>query len=956
MSSRLKISRDIHLLGDMLGQTIIEQEGREDFELEEKLRKLSKKVRSAKSAGARARYLAEMTRTIGSLSNEDCLLMIHSFSTYFQLVNLAEDHNRVRILREREEEEPKKSSSNSSRSKAGKSARVAESVYDLVLTLKEKGFSFDEVLAFLKTLKVELVLTAHPNEARRRTILEKTFEISGLLERLDASSNLTPLEKEQILLEMRAHVTSLWQTDEVRDRTLSVWDEVKIGLYYLKEIVFPVIPTVYARLEDALSQAFGVESANQVQPFIFFGSWRGADRDGNPNVTPELTLETAKLLRETIIKLYDDALFDITDKLSQSTQIAQFSEELLDSVETEKQLRPDVWEEIRSSDEHEPYRAKLTFMHNRLMETLKEDDVASGRPRYKHSSEFVSDLLMIYSSLAQNKAAVVARAFVLPLIRQAETFGFEFAFLDVRQHSKKHEAIVAEILAHNNLCSDYAKLPEDEKSKLLTDLILKQDRLQDGEVAVPGNWRNEEAQSNFQVFSMIREVHEKYSEEVIPTYIISMSDAESDVLEILFLMKLSKLVDFDSGRSGLDVVPLFETIDDLRNAGSIMERLLNNPAYQRQLALRANSQEIMLGYSDSTKDGGYITSRWELYKADSALSRLFSDRAIKLTFFHGRGGSISRGGEPTIEAIRSEPVESYSGRIKITEQGEVIPSNYSTAGLAVRHLEQVTFGMALAMLDNKEHWKESPGEPASSLDSEWTEQMEEMSRENYSRFSNFVYETPEFREYFRDATPIRELALLNIASRPVSRKGTIEIEDVRAIPWIFAWTQNRHLFPGWYPAGYVLDKFIHRRKEGLEELRRMYREWFFFRTVIDNLQMILIKADFMIAELYSQLEKDERIRLKIFQEIKSEYELTIKMILQITSQSKLLEKNTLLRHSIEVRNPYIDPMNHIQVKLIKERRAESSAIDEATNEENYVVSTGLRVSIVGIASGMKNTG
>ena len=719
-----------------------------------------------------------------------------------------------------------------------------------------------------------------------------------------------------------------------RNRDLSVMDEVKIGLYYMQEVVFPSIPIIYSRFEDALSQAYGEKT--RISPFVFYGTWRGSDRDGNPNVTPEITIETAKLMRESIIKLYDEKLFDLTDKLSQSIRVTTFSEDLLKSLEEEKRLRPDVWNEIRGANEYEPYRAKLTFMHNRLMETLKEE---SKLPRYSTAAEFRSDLDLIYRSLVDNKSENVAHAFVLPLLRQIETFGFEFSFMDVREHSAKHEKIVAALLEQNGITPGYPNIPEEEKAKLLTNLILAK-----ASVPAPVIWKDVEALSYFQIFTMIKQVQENYSENAIKTCIVSMSSSVSDVLEVLLLMRVSGLANFVGGRCTLDIVPLFETIEDLRNSASIMKSLLENEAYRKQLSLRNNLQEIMLGYSDSTKDGGYISSRWELYKAEKNLAELFAKSGIKVKFFHGRGGSVSRGGEPTIDAIRSEPQEAYSGKIKITEQGEVIPSNYSSVGLAVRHIEQIAFGMAQAMLDRREK--------RSKDDAQWFAFMEEMSEENFAQFQKLIYHTKEFRDYFEKATPIRELALMKIGSRPVSRAGTIEIEDVRAIPWVFSWTQNRHLLPGWYPAGEVLDSFVKGKRSGMNVLKEMYESWFFFRTVIDNLQMILIKADMMISELYSRLEDVPSIRESIFGEIKREYELALKRILEVTGQTHLLENNVLLRHSIEVRNPYIDPMNYIQVRLLREKR---SNIRRSQEDEDAIL-TGVKLSIVGIASGMKNTG
>ncbi|MDG7001055.1 MAG: phosphoenolpyruvate carboxylase [Nitrososphaerota archaeon] len=924
-----KISADVHFLGDILGETISQLEGPKMLELEENLRLLSKKARSQTPA-RRVSTEREIAEFVSRLSYEECLVMLHSFSTYFQLVNLIEDRHRARVLREREASNP---------TKAKRHVRVPESAYDLVFTLKEHGYSLDSTLDFFKNLRVELVFTAHPNEARRRTVLEKTYKLTKLLAALDQRNTLTPFERENIIRMIRAHVDSLWQTDEVRTRDLTVTDEVKIGIYYMKEIVFPLIPLLYDRLEDALESADGKRCT--IPSYVFFGSWRGSDRDGNPNVTPELTLQTVRMLRTSIMKLYDEKLFDLTEKLSQSVHVASFSKELLNSIEKEKEIRPDVWEEIRNSNLYEPYRSKLTFMHNKLMAALNE----TTEQKYGSSLEFVDDLKLIYDSLAKNGVELVARTFVLPLIRQAETFGFEFATLDVRQHSAKHQHVVSEILKRAGYLEDYGSISENRKIALLNDLIFGRSGLEPLDAR---SLNDSEARLHFSTFQMIKQVHDQYSSNAVKSYVISMCSGVSDVLEVLFLMKLAGLYDPVSRKSGLDIVPLFETIDDLSNCTSIMSELLDIESYSDQMSLRGKSQEVMLGYSDSTKDGGYLTSRWELYKAERNLSKLFSARGIPLKFFHGRGGSVSRGGEPTIDAIRSEPVETYTGKIKITEQGEVIPSNYSSVEIATRHLEQISFGMALAKLDH-ESKTDTPNEQKLSV------YMEDISKVNREKFTKFVYETREFRDYFVKATPIRELAMMKVSSRPVSRTGTIEIEDVRAIPWVFSWTQNRHLIPGWYPIGHALDQFVKtHRSDGLSVLKQMYREWLFFRTVLDNVQMILIKTDLMIAELYSRLEDDTRARTIVFEEFKRQYQLAVKTILAITGQSTLLEHNELLRHSIEVRNPYIDPMNHIQVRLLRDNRVMIDRPKDPSGRD--VINTAILLSIVGIASGMKNTG
>ena len=912
----------------MLGKTIAEQEGNESLAKEEKLRLLSIRARKSQRKMGII-YRNEIAQLISNLSLVECRTMLHSFSVYFQLVNLVEDHHRVMVLRQREA---------LARKTGAATHWVKESAYDLVYTLKKHGLSFDEAIHFFENLTVELVFTAHPNEARRKTVLVKTFQIMKLLTEFHTERYMSKFRRDEILEKMQAHITALWQTDETRDRELTVIDEVKIGIYYMSEIVFPLIPEIYQRFEAALMEVYG--KTKRLRNFIYYGSWRGSDRDGNPSVTPDVTMQTIRMLRSTIINLYDDRLFELVDVLSQSTRLTTFSDELLSSLEREIELRPAVWSEIERSNLHEPYRSKLTFMHNKLMATL--DD--SGRPSYRNCEEFLNDLWVIYSSLEDNKSAEVAKRFVEPLIRQAETFGFEFASLDARQHSSKHERLVSEILKYNKTMTSYTQMGEDERVELLTELILDDSN----QISVPEVWPDEEVRFELETFRMIKEAHQKYGRRSINTYIISMCNGPSDILEVLFLMRLFGLYDPSHSNSELDIVPLFETIEDMKHSSEIMQDLLDNKAYQKQIGFRSDSQEVMLGYSDSTKDGGYLTSRWELFRTQRNLSRLFSDRNVSLKFFHGRGSSVSRGGEPTIQAIRSEPIETYSGKIKITEQGEAIPSNYCSIEIATRHLEQIAFGMALSMLDRKAHGKEN------ALHTKWFESMDSISSSYNVKYKELVYESGKFRDYFLKSTPILELARFKISSRPVSRGGSVEIEDVRAIPWVLSWTQNRHMIPGWYPAGYAIKTFLAmHRKNGLAWLKSMYKKWLFFRTVIDNIQTVLLRADFVIAETYSVLEDDTDVRQIIFEDLLREYLATLRTILKITGQKRLLANDSTLRHSIEVRNPYIDPMNHIQVRLLKEKRSGKLAEGSKALE---IVNDAILLSLVGISSGMRNTG
>ncbi len=923
------ISEDIHLFGDILGQTIVEQSGPDALATEERLRSLTKHFRAARSLQAKDETKKQIEDYVQSLSIDECRLVIHAFSIYFQLVNVIEDHHRVRVLSERE------SATRRARTSQKSAKYVAESTSDLIFRLKENGFTFDDVIEFFQNLKIELVFTAHPNEARRRSILLKSHELLSLLS--EAETTNSAAERESILDRIRATIVALWQTDEVRNRDPSVMDEVKTGLYYMENVVFPLIPLFYEKLEDAVLASYGM-MPKRIPSFIFYGSWRGADRDGNPNVTPEVTERTLAKLRSSIIKLYDAKLFELVDTLSQSTHFATFSKGLLDSIELEKAARPDVWDEIEKADLYEPYRSKITFMHEKLLASTS----GSSQGSYKNSSEFLADLSIIRRSLEENKGEIFAKLSVSPLIRQVESFGFDFATLDVREHSGVHREIVALVLRNAKTSEDYTRLAEKDRVSVLNEAILRNST----EFAHATEALAGDAREHFDTFKMIKSAHEKYGLSCIKSYIISMCATESDILEVLFLMKLANLFNVETGTSELDVVPLFETIEGLRESASMLRELLDSESYSNQLLFRDNLQEVMLGYSDSGKEAGYLTSRWELYKAQIAICNLLKEKKIAVKFFHGRGGSVSRGGEPTIDAIRSEPLESYSGTIKITEQGEVIPSNYSSVAMALRHLDQITFGMGLLMLEAQNKRQ--------SIDPNWFGFMDEISNFSYEQYRNLVYDSNGFTNYFLKATPIQELAALKVSSRPVSRSGTMEIRDFRAIPWVFSWTQNRHLLPGWYPVGYAFGEFLRERPRAQRViLRKMYKGWRFFRTLVDGVQMALVRTDFMIAEVYSRLETDEGNRRKIFEELSSKYARTVQEIGAITGQSALLSNNKLLRYSIEVRNPYVDSMNYIQVRLLKEKR---SGRYKGDSPEFRQISDVLLLSIVGISSGMRNTG
>ena len=911
-----RLSATIHMLGNVLGETIIEQEGQAIFDLEEQIRALSKAWRSGAAEAGEA-IKALMPELIADLPS--ALAVLKAFTTYFQLVNLAEDEQRVEILRDR--------------ARAAQMAGVPmrETLEESIARLHQEGLSAAEMQRILDELFIVPVLTAHPTETKRQTILTKLRTISDTLEAL-TTPGLLPTEEREHLERLREDIVLLWQSDETRDRPPTVLDEVRTGLYFFEVTLFDLIPKIYEELERGLAQVFpGVTF--RIPPFLRYGSWIGGDRDGNPFVTLAVTEEALRAMKEMVLKQYNVAVDDLYHQLIPAITRIGISDELRESLAADFKLVPENEVDVLERFRMEPYRQKLIMMFRRLRATRAEnerpwDDRARNPRAYHNVDEFMADLRVIERSLLANKGERLARGRLAALIRQVEVFGFHLASLDMRQHSALHRAAVAEVLAAYGIFADYPALSEPDKISFLTREI--------------GNLRPFTAQLQFSsatneivgLFRLIRRAKQEIDDDAVQTYVISMTNMVSNVLEVLLMAK-------DAGLLGaIDIVPLFETVEDLDHAPRIMATLFANEAYRRHLDARGRRQQIMIGYSDSNKDGGYLRSNWMLFLAQRTLARLCEQYDVKLTLFHGRGGTLGRGGGPANRAILAQPPESVRGRVKLTEQGEVISTRYANLSLARRHLEQLVNAVLLT----------AGKRPQFAREELWAQRMDALSDVAFKKYRSLVNK-PGFLTYFHEATPIGHIGALNIGSRPARRKATQDISDLRAIPWVFAWMQSRVNLPSWYGVGTALEQWCDggRNMRPLEELREMYREWPLFCTVTDNVQMGLSKADMAIASLYAQLT-DARTRGLIFDDILDEFERTVRMVLLIVEADQLLDKEPVLRRSIKVRNPYVDPMNYIQVALLQKLQTETDA------ESRQKLTAAVLSSVNGIAAGLQNTG
>ncbi len=896
VETRDALSGDIHLLGDLLGQVIQEQEGELRFELEERVRGLAKAQRSGDEAAA-----AEMAAVVADLDLQEAHTVIKAFSIYFQLVNRAEEVQRVRVLRARE------------RASHGP---LSESIAEAIAGFRDQGVPADEISSLLERLSIRPVLTAHPTEVKRDVIVAKLRRIGDSIHRLDVH-DMVPREVVQERDSIREDIVGLWQTTPTHFTRPSVIDEVRHGLYFLRTTLMDVVPALHLELEEALVAHYP-ERTWRTPPFLRFGSWIGGDRDGNPFVTAETTQNAIQNAREVARSEYQRRLEGLQDDLTQSIQEVGVSEALLDSLAKDAAPYRELGEVLERRYPEQPYRKKLTFIVRKLADNA-----------YGSAADLLSDLRLMQESLAANKGSGPAQGRLGTLIRQVETFGLNLVSLDLRQHRNVHGEALNEAFAHVGIADDYDALSAAEKADLLTRLILKGRRLPATDPGLSPFTREV-----FSTFRMIHGCHELFGRPSIGSYVISVTKSAADVLEVLFFAHQARLA------GAFDIVPLFETVEDLRAVPRVMAALFENPAYRKQLAARGTAQQVMVGYSDSNKRAGYLAANWELYQAQRALVQVCREHRVGLELFHGRGGTIERGGGPAHRAILAQPPGSVDGRLKVTEQGEVLFERYANRHIAQRQLSQMANAVLLASLGRRE----------GPVDTAWAAALRDLSEASYHAYRDLVYETAEFQDYFRQATPIEEISSMFVGSRPARRtKG--DFEALRAIPWVFSWVQSRVLLPGWYGLGSAMREYADASPENPDRLAAMYREWDFFATVIDNAQMALAKADMSIARLYSELVADVELRERIFGRIAAEHCLACEMIVAITGQSAVLDNQPELQRSIRLRNPYVDPLNYIQAELLRRFRALKPGDPSADEIYSLILQT-----VSGVASAMKNTG
>jgi phosphoenolpyruvate carboxylase len=908
----LPLREDIRLLGRLLGDTVRQQGGERVFEIAESIRQNSVRFRRDEDVGARR----DLERTLNSLSPKEALQIIRAFGFFSHLANIAEDQHHIR-----------RTHAHALIASAPREGTMAHAL----ARARQAGVPPARLAAFFANAMVVPVLTAHPTEVRRKSTIDREMEIADLMAERDRPS-LTGAELRANEAALRRAILTLWQTNPLRRTRLRVIDEVANGLSYYDYTFLSELPRLYADLEEELAAA-DIALTDGLPSFLRIGSWIGGDRDGNPFVTEGVLRATLRAQSSRALRYYLDELHKLGGELSLDSRLAPVSDAL-----TELAARsPD-----RSANrQDELYRRAITGIYARLAATAQAlDDLEAPQhavgdaPPYRDSRELLADLAILDSSLTANGSGILAEGRLKHLRRAVDVFGFHLAALDLRQNSDVHERTVGEMLGLVQSGLDYASLADPERMRLLLAELTNTRPL-----SSPFLCYSPETTSELGILRAAADAHHHYGPASVQHYVISKTTGVSDILETAVLLKEAGLLRPRDGVLDLDIVPLFETIEDLRHCGSVMDQLLDLPEYTRLLESRGRVQEVMLGYSDSNKDGGFLTSGWELYKAEIALIEVFRRHNVGLRLFHGRGGSVGRGGGPSYQAILAQPAGAVQGEIRITEQGEVIASKYSNPGVGRRNLEI----LAAATLEATLLQSEAAGPP-----SDYLAAMEYLSAEAYRAYRSLVYETDGFDRFFRESTVIEEIANLNIGSRPSSRKPSERIEDLRAIPWVFSWAQCRLMLPGWYGFGSAVNAWLTAHPtSGMSLLQAMYREWPFFQMLLSNMDMVLAKSDIAIASRYAELVSDVALRDRVFSRLRAEWQTTIDVLLTIMGQASLLESNPLLARSIRHRFPYLDPLNHMQIELLRRYRA---------GDTNDDVVTGIHLTINGIAAGLRHSG
>ncbi len=918
-SKDLPLRNDVRLLGRILGDTLREQEGEASFQLIENVRRAA--VNFHKSQDDRDHE--QLEQILNALSPSETLVVVRAFSYFSQLSNIAEDlhHNRRHRAHLKAGSAPKDGS------------------LQLALDRAEKQHLGKDVLqAFLDSALISPVLTAHPTEVQRKSILDCQLMISSLMSNRDRM-DMTPEDLADNENALRRFVLILWQTRMLRNEKLNVRDEIKNGLEFYRYTFLNEIPNIYANLESQLETRFDKDI--RIPPLLRVGSWIGGDRDGNPFVTHDVMLDAVRQQSALVLEHYLDETHVLGISLSLTDRLADVSDELRKLSDASPDKAPHRIDE--------PYRRALILIYSRLAATAKQlgHEVATRRAvsnkvePYASPQKLIADLDVMIDSLFKHGAVYLARGRLANLRRAVEVFGFHLAPLDMRQHSGVIEQTISELFSHDSGKADYLDLGESARREVLLAA------LQSGRPLLPAAASSDNfgqygdiAQSELRIMQTAAQIHRRFGRAALPNHIISMTESVSDMLELALMLQQVDLLECGSHQLHINIIPLFETIGDLRGCAKIMGELFSLPYYRKLLNSRNNTQEVMLGYSDSNKDGGYVTANWELYKAEVELVQVFAKHGVELRLFHGRGGTVGRGGGPSYDAILAQPPGSVNGQIRITEQGEVISSKYSNPEIGRRNLETLIAATLEATLLDHPH--DADGNP------EFMRIMEKLSLNAFSAYRKLVYETPDFNKFFFSATPIREIAELNIGSRPSARKASDRIEDLRAIPWGFSWGLNRALLPGWFGFGSAVKQFIASEGDaGLAQLRVMYKNWPFFRGLMSNMDMVLSKTDMGIASSYAELVEDVELREQVFGMIEREWGDTVKMLFKVTGNTSLLQDNPTFARSLQTRTPYIDPLNHLQVALLQRHRA-------GANDER--VKRALHLSINGIATGLRNSG
>ena len=907
------LRRDVRSLGMLLGEVLREQAGERLFRLEESLRQLSIERREAASQGdatRAARLLKQQMVRVAELDLPDAYQLTRAFAYYFELINLAETNHRKR----RRTSMQMRTEGDAPDGASGTQDAVQRGSFRGTLrAMRRAGIDADAAFAFMERVHITPVFTAHPTEVARRSVLYKRRRLSALLEELDRIP-LPDGELERLQSAVTAEITALWQTDEVRARRPLVSDEVKMGLDYYHASIFTTVPALYAELASAFAAEYGRRLTPAEMPLMLtFGSWIGGDRDGNPFVTQEVTIAAIADAREHILAFYRAEVQSLFDLLTSSVHQVDTSAALRKRLEG--YLAQTFQESTQTTERYgvEHYRRFLMCVQQRL------DGDAGNRGTlkpYADATEFRDDLLLVRASLAENRGERIAAELVDPLLLQLRTFGLHLHTLDVRQHARRHELAVTEVGAAAGCASTGGKPAEElqPESEDVLDTLRTIARLQQGP-----------------------------HREAIRQYVISGAASVEDVLRVVGLARIAGVqVEGGNGLHGLMPVPLFESIEDLQRAPEICRALWSSAEYRKLLASWNNTQELMLGYSDSNKDGGMLTSTWEIYRAHRALHQVAAECKVRLRLFHGRGGTVGRGGGPTHRAIYAQPFDSFEGQLRITEQGEVLSFKYGDVVLAERNLEL----MLAASLDAlaRPNDRIGDGRLSGRLEPAWEAAMNTLSEESFAFYREHVVEDPDVLEYFEQATPVAELENVRIGSRPSRRSGKRSLADLRAIPWVFGWTQSRHQLPAWFGVGYALTRFAER---DLPLLQTMMARFPLFIDLVRNVEMALAKSDFDIAKLYSELVEDKALRERVYRKLREEFERTEDAVRLITGQKTLLESNPVLARSIRLRNPYVDPMSLIQVELLRRKRS---------GDDSDALNRALGATINGISAGLRNTG